>query len=492
MKKPLKAALALTCAAALAAGSALASSVITTKTLQAQYMGIHLEVNGQTVTPVDGGGNPAEPFAVDGTVYIPARTLGQVLGKDVTWDPDTNTVAVGKAPFIEDAEQLISYLESAHPMFLLDDVPAGYEAAKAEFLAVAAAPDVSLAEFCWSLMAYTASLEDGHTNVNTFGNGPQAMLDVDWVVDGEKLLLDGKEVTAIGGVPVADVFAASDKYFPAENLSARAVNRASWAANRNLLYRAGAAFGEDLESTTITVDGKEETVAFVLPDYSDMDTTIATGKQMGDVYYVDLNQCILGEEVDAVSADLAKAVKAGTHKVILDVRGNGGGNSEACYQFLQALDMEIPEYGAYVRYSTLALDEVQDPYKPYPYERGYTRTEGGEQTDKPDVTTAKANPDIDLVVLTDEATYSSATMLGVWVQDGKLGTVVGRASANAPSSYGDILYYQLANTGMYGTVSHIQWQRPDQTADQKTLVPDIETKVGEDALEAALEYLSGK
>lgn len=492
MKKTLKAVLALTCAAALAAGTAVASSVITTKTLQAQYMGITLEVNGQTVTPVDGAGNPAEPFVVDGTTYISARTLGQVLGKNVVWDPVTNTVKVGKAPFIEDAEQLISYIENAHPMFLLDDVPAGYETAKAEFLAVAARPEVTLYDFCWAAMAYTASLEDGHTNLDGFGGAPQAALDVDWVVDGEKLLWDGKEVAAIGGVPVADVFAVVDKYFPAENQSARAVNRASWAANQNLLYRAGAAFGEDGNSAIVTVDGKDETVAFVLPDYSNVDATIATGKQMGDVYYVDLNQCILGEEVDAVSADLAKAVKAGTHKVIIDVRGNGGGNSDACYQFLKVLGMEIPEYGAYVRYSPLALDEVQDPYKPYPYERGYTQTEGGEQTDQRDLTTAKANPDIDLVVLTDEATYSSATMLGVWVQDGKLGTVIGRASANAPSSYGDILYYQLTNTGMFGTVSHIQWQRPDQEADQKTLVPDIETGVGEDALEAAVEFLKGK
>lgn len=492
MKKPLKAVLALTCAAALAAGTAVASSVITTKTLQAQYMGITLEVNGQTVTPVDGAGNPTEPFVVDGTTYIPARTLGQVLGKDVVWNPETNTVAVGKAPFIEDAEQLISYIENAHPAFLLDQVPAGYEQAKADFLAAATSPDVTVYEFSWAATAYTASMEDGHTNLDGFGGAPQAALDANWVVDGEKLLWDGKEVAAIGGVPVADVFAVVDKYFPAENQSGRSVNRANWSANESVLYFAGVAISEDGDSATVTVDGKDETVAFVYPDYSNVDTTIATGKQMGDVYYVDLNQCILGEEVDAVSADLAKAVKAGTHKVIIDVRGNGGGNSEACYQFLQVLGMEIPEYGAYVRYSTLALDEVQDPFKPYPYERGYTQTEGGEQTDQRDLTTAKANPDIDLVVLTDEATYSSATMLGVWVQDGKLGTVIGRASANAPSSYGDILMYQLNNTGMFGTVSHIQWQRPDQGADQKTLVPDIETGVGEDALEAAVEFLKGK
>ena len=491
MKKPLKAALAVTCALALVAGTALASSAVTTKRLEAQYMGITLQVNGQTVAPVDGAGNPAEPFAVDGTVYIPARTLGQVLGKDVTWDPDTRTVAVGENPFVEDAKELVGYIESAHPAFLLDLVPEGYEAAKAELMAVAQAPDATLYTFSQAALAYTASLHDGHTAVSTFGNGPQKMLEGTWTADGDKLYRDGAQVTSLGGLTVEQLFAQVDKYFPAENASAQNVNHTGWGLTQNVLYMVGADLGEDGSSVAVTVDGREERVPFVLPEAAETDSSIATGKQMGDVYYVDLNQCVLGEEVDGVSADLAKAVKAGTRKVIIDVRGNGGGNAEACYQLLQALGMEIPSYGEYVRYSPLALDESQDPYKPYPYERGYTRTEGGELLEAPDVTTAKADPDIKLVVLTDEATYSSATMLGVWVQDGKLGTVIGRASANAPNSYGDVLYYQLGNTGTFGTVSHKQWQRPDTGASPDTLVPDVETGLGEDALEAALAYLKG-
>ena len=175
-------------------------------------------------------------------------------------------------------------------------------------------------------------------------------------------------------------------------------------------------------------------------------------------------------------------MKSGTSKVVIDVRGNGG-NSDACLQLLNAMDMEAPSYGSYVRYSELALDQYQ------PYKRGYTKTEGSD-AQVPDLSTAKANPKIKLVVLTDELTYSSATMLGVWVQDGGLGTVIGRPSSNAPSSYGDILYFTLNNIGTQGTVSHIQWQRPDTGADQATLVPDVETAAGEDTLQAALDYLA--
>ena len=43
-----------------------------------------------------------------------------------------------------------------------------------------------------------------------------------------------------------------------------------------------------------------------------------------------------------------------------------------------------------------------------------------------------------------------------------------------------------------GTISHKQWQRPDTQADPSTLVPDIETAPGEDALETALAFLKDK
>lgn len=142
-------------------------------------------------------------------------------------------------------------------------------------------------------------------------------------------------------------------------------------------------------------------------------------KQMGDVFYIDMNACVVEPETDAAVKALSDAVKAGTTK-------------------------------------------------------------------------AKRNPAIQLVVLTDAQTFSSATMMGVFVQDGKLGTVIGRASSNAPNSYGDVLSYTLPNSQFSGGVSYKQWQRPDTTADQKTLVPDVETALSEDTLETALSFLNGK
>ena len=111
---------------------------------------------------------------------------------------------------------------------------------------------------------------------------------------------------------------------------------------------------------------------------------------------------------------------------------------------------------------------------------------------EPDRTTAKNNESIDLVVLTNERTFSSATMLAVYVKDGGLGTIIGTPSVNAPSSYGDILYYKMPKTGLEVTISYKKFLRPDTEADQRILLPDIITDYYDDALETAIDYLSMK
>jgi len=90
----------------------------------------------------------------------------------------------------------------------------------------------------------------------------------------------------------------------------------------------------------------------------------------------------------------------------------------------------------------------------------------------------------------NEITYSSATMMAVFVQDGDLGTVIGAPSSNAPSSYGDILYYKLPASGIEVSILYKRWLRPDTDADQRILMPDIVTEYNEDILQRAIDYLN--
>lgn len=102
---------------------------------------------------------------------------------------------------------------------------------------------------------------------------------------------------------------------------------------------------------------------------------------------------------------------------------------------------------------------------------------------------AKANEDVQLIVLSDHITFSSATMLCVWVRDGKLGKIVGEPSTNKPNSYGDILMFQLENSGLVMSVSYKKFTRPDSSNNEDMLVPDVQTS-SEDAYDKAVELLN--
>lgn len=489
MKKMIKASIVSICLLTLTTQAALAQAPVATKTLEAYYPEIKTVVSGQEVTLKDGLGETIAPFIVDGTMYLPVRAVSDVLGKSVEWDAQTNTVYIGKAPLEEDALQLIHILEQTHPAFALDKVPSGYQAAKEALMSKAKDPACTLADFTWAAMAYTASMEDEHTRIDPFGNTTQASVDIGWVADGDKLYLTGDDgamtnvtVTAVGGVPIKQLFAVIDQYVASENQAGRDINHAQWAASPALLIKAGVNYSEDNTMVLSLEDGGKvstKTVGLTMAE-SQGDQHVITTEMMGEVLYVDFNQCTDGDELQQAVATLKKAVQSGTSKVIIDVRGNGGGNSNTCVQLLQALGMEVPSYGVYIRYSPLAQGTYPD---------SYDQNSGGDRYE-PQPELAKANPAVQLVVLTDENTFSSATMLAVYVRDGQLGTIVGRPSSNAPNSYGDILAVRLENTRIYCTFSHKQWLRPDQSAEGNAVIPDIVTAVGEDALQTALIFLT--
>lgn len=71
-----------------------AAATIAQRTMTADYNDIKISVNGTPITPTDAKGNPVEPFAVDGTTYLPVRAVGDALGMDVAWDGKTSTVTL--------------------------------------------------------------------------------------------------------------------------------------------------------------------------------------------------------------------------------------------------------------------------------------------------------------------------------------------------------------------------------------------------------------
>ena len=69
-----------------------AAATVGSRTLTADYNSIKISVNGSTITPTDANGNVVEPFAINGTTYLPVRAVAEALNCSVTWDGSNSTV----------------------------------------------------------------------------------------------------------------------------------------------------------------------------------------------------------------------------------------------------------------------------------------------------------------------------------------------------------------------------------------------------------------
>lgn len=71
-----------------------AAATVGSKTAQIDYSDIKITLDGQSVNPQDASGNYVEPFAMDGTTYLPIRAVANALGLEVSWDGATKTVSL--------------------------------------------------------------------------------------------------------------------------------------------------------------------------------------------------------------------------------------------------------------------------------------------------------------------------------------------------------------------------------------------------------------
>ena len=400
---------------------------------------------------------------------------------------------IGKKQIQDDAKQLVSLLESTHPAFSLGDIPKGYSAAKEQFL-TAADKEMTVDDFRWLSREYLASMGDGHTAIwQNFEN--DSFLNIFWVVNGDHLDLTDQqgnclqqEVIAIGGVGVQTIFQTVNRYFSAENSAGLYWNGTLYSGFTPILSRSGVDCSKG--SVVLTIKSGTQTVkkrvGFIdqNPNSRNGRSGVVSTSVIGDIFYIDFNECKTGLEIDKAAIRLSEAIAKGFTKVIVDVSDNSGGDSSTEQQLLAMMAMRPPSYGVYTRFSHLYSEA----------KKGLVQEKEGAAyvESKPNLSTAVRNKKISLVVLTNEGTFSSATQLAVWVQDGKLGTVIGTPSANSPNCYGDYASFQLNNTGISGQASCKRWLRPDETANPKALIPDIPTPYNVDSLKVAIRYLDDK
>lgn len=346
--------------------------------------------------------------------------------------------------------------------------------------------------FLWATKRYLTVLGDAHTSVAEV-EIYYLPLRCRYMADRLYRIYRGevtKEyLTKIGGVQVEMIEKLVDTYYVAENDAARKDNYEQLIGGRSILKLAGCEL-KDEQSAEVTYYNEEtgmentEVVSFVEKDYFacyNNSDKIVDSKMLGDVFYIDFDNCMPGKDITAQVSAIRKAMKGGTYKFIIDVRNNPGGDARACEQLLNAMDMETPGYGMLARESKLSgpvADESELVQGCYIHNR--------------DKETGRKNPDIELVVLQNAKTFSSAHMLTTWVQDGKLGIVIGQTSTNSATAYGDHLTYHMPQSGVDTVISYKIFLRPDGDADPTAITPDIVLDEDTDALNYALDYLAQK
>jgi len=229
-------------------------------------------------------------------------------------------------------------------------------------------------------------------------------------------------ITAVDDVPMEQILATIDSLFPAENEMAVAKNYNYYFTSENLLKTAGVNVAKAAFTVTLSDGSTRECRWFEPVETADSSSEPWGNKARwdGDVFVVEFVECVDDDNLKAIARELKQAVANGCTKVIIDARGNGGGSSRACERLLNAMGMKAPSYGMLVRYSQEAKEQV-----------GYLRSSGTCRMEPNPA--ARRNEQVNLVVLCDRFTYSSATMLCVYVRDGQLGTLIGEASANMPN-----------------------------------------------------------
>lgn len=358
------------------------------------------------------------------------------------------------AQAVSDLDYIYGKVGEKHPAFLEDttlpaELKAQYEAERA---ALSAKGSVTVLELWQSASRMLAVMHDGHTRVSVYADDPL-------YIDGAYSLPDAA-LTAVDGVKTAELcerfktmyFYEKPVEFYAESVFEWAVLRESYLNLLGIDTSDGVDFtfdnGETAHYGLVPVSAFKDAPTEELPLCS---YTVDDAKSLG---IFTLNDCTVNDEYKNTLAEFFGKVIAGNiANVAVDLRANGGGNSQVIDEFYTYLDVDS-------FYETGGLDVrtgmflQQNPAEARVNER------------KDEVFKGR------LYVLTSEETFSSAMLFAETVADNGTGVLIGEIPGNMPASYGDILQYQTPEAKLAFTVSFKHFHRVDAEKDSEPIIPD--------------------
>ena len=383
--------------------------------------------------------------------------------------------------FADDAQQLVYAVEAAHPAFVIDELmPQDYAEASKEFLANAGKA-ANRDEFEIMINRYLSSLNDSHTAIikgslpddsilNSLG---KLSLDISFSFRADKIYLNDEngeitesEILSVGGVPTDKILSVVSEIFPTDTPFMEKDIRHKYLFDKEVLTLCGC----DTTPAEIEVVCSDGTVnaAFTESAAKDLpaESKTAEAKMIDDIFYIDVNSFYTKDEDFIQALDKAREyTQNGGSKVIIDVRDNIGGKYDLVSDLINCFDMNIPAGRTIIRHTNGEWQSVKNDLKAAVADKTFS--------DYPSsVNMAKANPNIDLAVLSNENTTGVALALCTGVKDGKIGTVLGKASHDSPKFYYNPVEYVLPGTQITVKISSAYRFRPDETNFQEMFVPN--------------------
>lgn len=79
--------------------------------ITADYADIKVTLDGMPLTLTDANGTAVEPFAVEGTTYLPIRAISNALGLEVGWDGEYHVVILSTEPFVITQDEAKTFVQ---------------------------------------------------------------------------------------------------------------------------------------------------------------------------------------------------------------------------------------------------------------------------------------------------------------------------------------------------------------------------------------------
>jgi hypothetical protein len=325
-------------------------------------------------------------------------------------------------------------------------------------------------------------------------------------VMGKQPLRVGSEITAINGVPAAQVI---ERLLPYSIGEREPFRLAVIQANFRFMLWFDLGFEKGFELGSVT-DGAAATVK-VPGEPAGVIWSPAYAQPAGEARPPASFEMLPGkvghlrvsafEEVDKSKAIYRSAFEtmrsAGAKALIVDLRGNEGGDSQigdALLGYLadrpvaqsSRIDVKVSaQIHAYYREPSQANRKV------WHYEEILAATPGTLMTIREDPVPLQpalrfAGP---VYVLVDRATYSAAVMFAAAIKDHGLGTIVGEETGGLATQLADTYQFTLPRTGIPVMASHKRIVRPSGGDDGRGVVPDFPAERGDAILQRAIALI---